>query len=43
MEPVAILIMLIQLLVTIVMGIYFFNALKGQKSSKITIKKYMFD
>ncbi|MEW8995254.1 ATP-dependent protease LonB [Clostridium sp.] len=39
MEPVAILIMLIQLLVTIVMGIYFFNALKGQKSSKITINK----
>jgi Lon-like ATP-dependent protease len=39
MEPVAILIMLIQLLVTIVMGIYFFNALKGQKSSKVTINK----
>ena len=39
MEPVAILIMLIQLLVTVVMGIYFFNALKGQKSSKITINK----
>ncbi|MFR1710441.1 MAG: ATP-dependent protease LonB [Clostridium sp.] len=35
----AILIMLIQLLVTIVMGIYFFNALKGQKSSKVTINK----
>ncbi|WP_346917121.1 ATP-dependent protease LonB [Clostridium sp.] len=31
--------MLIQLLVTVVMGIYFFNALKGQKSSKITINK----
>jgi Lon-like ATP-dependent protease len=39
MEPVAILIMLIQLLVTVVMGIYFFNALKGQKSSKVTINK----
>lgn len=39
MEPIAILIMLIQLLVTIVMGIYFFNALKGQKSSKVTINK----
>lgn len=39
MEPVAILIMLIQLLVTMVMGIYFFNALKGQKSSKVTINK----
>ncbi|MEG1256944.1 ATP-dependent protease LonB [Clostridium sp.] len=31
--------MMIQLLVTIVMGVYFFNALKGQKSSKVTINK----
>lgn len=39
MEPVTILIMLIQLFVTIVMGIYFFNAIKGQKTTKVTINK----
>lgn len=39
MEPVGILIMFIQLLVTIVMGFYFFNALKGQKTSKVIINK----
>ncbi len=35
----AILIMLIQLLVTVIMGIYFFNALQNQRSSKVVINK----
>lgn len=39
MEPAAILIMFIQLIVTIVMGIYFYNALKTQRGTKITINK----
>lgn len=32
-------IIIIQLFVTIVMGLYFYNALKGQKSSKVVINK----
>lgn len=31
--------MLIQLTVTIIMGIYFFNALKGQKSTKVVVNR----
>lgn len=38
MEP-AILIMFIQLIVTIIMGIYFYSALKTQRGTKITINK----
>lgn len=39
MEPAAILIMFIQLIVTIVMGIYFYSALKTQRGTKVTINK----
>lgn len=39
MEPVAIFIMIIQLSVTIIMGIYFYNAVKGQKVSKVSVHR----
>ncbi|SUY57549.1 ATP-dependent protease La-like protein [Clostridium tetani] len=31
--------MFVQFIITIIMGLYFFNALKGQKTNKITIDK----
>lgn len=31
--------MLVQFIITIIMGLYFFNALKGQKTNKVTIDK----